>query len=60
MFKIMGRKRTQNKEISEGSSASSSSNPTMNKNKEEEINMNGNNVSRNENLFQNYDYKDFF
>jgi len=56
----MGRKRTQNKEISEGSFASSLSTPTMNKNKEEEINMNGNNVSRNENLFQNYDYKDFF
>ena len=52
MFKIMGRKRTQETEISEVSSTSSSSTPTMNKNE------NINNVPQNEILFQNYVYKD--
>jgi len=56
MFKIMGRKRTQETEISEVSSTSSSSTPTMNKN--ENINKDEDNVPQNEILFQNYVYKD--
>ena len=56
MFKIMGRKRTQEIEISEVSSTSSSSTPTMNKN--ENINKDEDNVNQNDILFQNYIYKD--
>ena len=46
MFKIMGRKRTQETEISEVNSTSSSSTPSMNKN--ENINKDEDNVPQNE------------
>ena len=56
MFKIMGRERIQETEISEVTSTSFSSTSTMNKN--EDINKDEDNVPQNKILFQNYVYKD--